>query len=366
MLTFIMKPVSVLCNLRCDYCYNSNLWSKTKEEKKLKMDIRLLETFICQLSELDENSFSFVWHGGEPLIAGINFYEAAVGFQARYLKGKQYLNSVQTNGTLIDQEWAAFFKKNAFKIGVSLDGPKKIHDQFRKIFNGSGSFERVMKGIEVLKVNGFNPGIISVITKNAAKNVDAIWDFFVSSGLGRLNLSVCAEKENGKMASFSITPLGYASFMIRIFDCWMAKDDPDIKIQPLESYFQGLIGGRPTICHCANECAAYLALDYNGDLYLCGRFVGIDKFRIGNIMEKTLKSLLCSKKWKSLKGEIQASKKECLSCEWANICNGGCTYYRYINGQLLSSLNYFCSATKKILRHMKSAIMELDHSLSTV
>lgn len=362
MLTFIVKPVSVLCNLRCGYCYNSHLWSKAKEEKKLKMNVFLLESFIYQLSELDESRFSFVWHGGEPLIAGISFYEAVVRFQARYLKNKQCQNSVQTNGTMIDQEWTVFFKKNGFRVGVSLDGPKQIHDRFRKLPDGNGSFERVMRGIEILKVNGFDPGIVSVVTKDATEKAEGIWNFFVNSGLGRLNLSACAERVNGKMTNFSVSPIDYAVFMTRIFDLWMRKDDPEIKIQPLESFFQGLIGGRPTICHCAKECIAYLALDYNGDLYLCGRFIGIERFRIGNITGKTLKSLLSSRKWRRLSEEIESPKEECLSCKWSNVCNGGCSYYRYMNGQLLSSRNYFCSATKKILSHMKSMIKELDPS----
>ena len=182
----------------------------------------------------------------------------------------------------------------------------------------------------------------------------------------QINFSACAEKRENRLSDFSISPSDYANFMVEIFDNWIEKNDPEVKIQLLESFFQGLIGGQPTICYCTNECSFYLAIDANGDLCLCGRFMGIEKFKIGNILRQNLKDILSSDRYRAIAQKTNSLKEECGGCRWLSICNGGCSYYRYMNGGLLNSPYYFCSSTKKLLRHISSVIKQFDGQLLTL
>lgn len=358
-LTLIIKPVSVDCNLRCSYCYNDYFRHNQKKFWN-KITKFTLKNLIFQISRIDIEPINFIWHGGEPLLAGLSFYKEAIFLQKKYLQGKSYRNSLQTNGTLITKEWADFFKKHNFRIGVSVDGPEKIHNKYRRFPDSRGSFDAVMQGIKILKAKKVEIGFLAVITKDSIAHAKEIFNFFASNALYRMNFSACAEKAENKLTDFSISPLDYANFMIEIFDNWMKKDDPKIKIQLIENLFQGLIGGRPTICHYTGECSSYLAIDANGDVYLCGRFMGIDEFKIGNIIKQSLGKILFSHGYKDISQKTNSLKEECMKCKWNSICNGGCSYYRYMNGGLLSSPYYFCSSTKKILNHMHSTIKRID------
>lgn len=363
-ITFILKPVSTVCNLACQYCYNHYLRScdlRTLDDKL--MPISILRLFFQQIRELENETISFIWHGGEPLLAGIEFFNEAADIQTDYLKDRVVYNSVQTNGTLINRRWAEFFEKRSFKIGISLDGPEELHNKFRKFPNGSGSFSLIMRNREILRERKLDAGVISVVTKNSLNFAREILDFFTKMNLNRINFSACSERENGKLTDYSISPLEWADFLIEIFEYWMEKDNPDIKIQLLENFFQGLIGGYPTLCYHNRECNRYLAVDSNGDIFLCGRFMGIEYFKLGNILERSLKSILSSKKYKEISLQTRQTKKECLKCRWAKICNGGCSYYRFMNGGTISSPYFFCLSTKKLLKHMYSAIEGLNPSV---
>lgn len=358
-ITFIVKPVATRCNLKCGYCYNHNFWV---DHQNLMSDFVLKELIRQSASISKEMPVSFVWHGGEPLLAGRGFYEKVTSFQGKYFNSLPCRNSLQTNGTLIDSQWAIFFRENELRVGVSLDGPKDVHDAFRVFKNSMGSFNSVMQGIDNLRERDIGVSIISVVTSKSMDKAEEILDFFVAQGLKRMNFSYCAEKINGKISDFSVSPVGYADFMIKIFNHWMKKDNPEIKIQLLENLFQGLIGGKPTLCYCSGECSSYIAVDINGDLYLCGRFLGIEEFKIGNICEQEMSVLFRSEKFSRLSCVTDSLRKECLLCKWKLICGGGCSYYRYMNGGLLSSQYYFCSSTKKLLNHMFLTIQRLDPS----
>ena len=151
--------------------------------------------------------------------------------------------------------------------------------------------------------------------------------------------------------------------MIEVFDYWMEKDDPGIKIQNLENFFQKLIGGKALFCHSTNRCSSYLSIDSNGDIYLCGRFLGMSDFRLGNIMENTLSEITKSPTYIGIAKQVSSFAGECKECKWKKVCFGGCSYYRYMNGRSLNSPYYFCSSTKKILEHMAGIIKEIDSSV---
>jgi len=325
------------------------------------MSLEVVKSFIYQVSLLDIKNVSFIWHGGEPLLAGLSFYEKVYDLQSLYLSKKRFSNSFQSNGTLINQDWALFSKSRHFSFGISIDGPEDIHDLNRVFVGGRGTFERVMNGIRILRENKIEPGIVSVITKDSIHRARDIFNFFVQNNLRKINFSPCAEKWGEELDGFSLSPREWASFMIEIFDEWIKKDDPSVKIQLLESLFQGLIGGKPTLCSCTKDCSQYIAVDSNGDLYLCGRFLGISEFRLGNLMQQSIKELFRSGVYSTFVEKTSAVREECEKCPWESTCNGGCTYYRYMNGSI-DNPYYFCSSTKRLLSHMKEKISMLEEA----
>jgi len=352
-ITFIVKPVAAACNLRCRYCYNTMLWDDNAYCEK--MSLETLEFLIAQAAKLDLHKIDFIWHGGEPLLAGIAFYEEAYRLQLHYLKEKRFSNAFQSNGTLINDEWAYFARQSHFTFGISLDGPEKINNYNRVFPSGEGSFQKIMKGVEILRRQGIEPGAIAVITKKSIEKAQEIMDFFTKNKLYKLNLSACAEKSRDQFNEFSITPSEWAQFMIEVFDRWIEDDNPDVKIQLLENLFQGLIGGKTTLCYCTKDCSSYVAVNSNGDLYLCGRFLGIEDFKLGNIAHTEISNILTTDRYQHFVRETSIVKKECRRCPWKLICNGGCTYYRFINGSIADHY-YFCSSMKKLLSHMNFVI----------
>jgi uncharacterized protein len=279
------------------------------------MTNEVIEELIRQTSHIVSKEIYFIWHGGEPLLAGINFYQRVVSVQSECLTQSTYRNSIQTNGTLLTEEWAEFLAENRFKIGVSLDGPSEIHNSNRIFCNGLGSFNEVMKGLSILRDKNIETGIIAVISKRSLGRGGEILDFIVGNGFKRINLSPFAEQNNGSLIEGSLTPEEYADFIIEIFDYWIDKDDPDIKIQNLENFFQKLIGGRALFCHSTNRCSSYLSVDSNGDVYLCGRFLGTSNFKLGNILENTLLEIMKFPVYLNIAKQVSSFATECKECK---------------------------------------------------
>jgi len=358
-LTLIIKPVSSNCNLRCRYCYHSEQQCMSYPH----MTNEVIKELVKQTSQITSKEIYFIWHGGEPLLAGRDFYQKVISTQFCYSNNQFYHNSIQTNGTLMTYNWAEFLSENKFKVGVSLDGPSEIHDYNRIFHNGLGSFNEVMRGLSILRAKNVETGVITVISKKSLNRGKEILNFLIGNGFKRINLSPFAEQNNNGFIEGSLTPEEYADFIIEVFDYWIERDDPEIKIQNLENFFQKLIGGKALLRHSTNRCSSYLSIDSNGDVFLCGRFLGMSDFKLGNIMENTLLEIMKLPTYLNIAKQVSSFATECKECKWKKICFGGCSYYRYMNGGSLNSPYYFCSSTKKILEHMTGIIKEIDSSV---
>lgn len=360
--TLIMKPVGLSCNLACSYCYNNS--ERVFGGKVQRMPVALVERVVKELVQLEEDIplVRFIWHGGEPLLAGLDFYREVIKLQCELSEnGIAINNSIQTNGTLLTKEWVKFFKEHHFRVGVSLDGPQPIHDGQRTNLAGEGSFDQVLRGARLLQDGGVPFGVISVITQSSLPHAEEIYRFLRDAGFSHCDFSPCAEvnAQTGELFPFSISAREYAVFMRTIFDAWFADDDPSFRIRTFSEFIQGNIGGRQRLCNFKQACHNYLAIDLGGDVYVCGRFAGIEKMLIGNIRREPLAELLSSEAYSGIRAEVQEVKPECQSCRWQPICRGGCSYYRHLQSESLSGPNYLCQAYKEMFAHIERTISPL-------
>ena len=350
-ITFIIKPVGAACNLACDYCY-----FRKQSSSSTRISEEILEKVTSEYLALPQKRFDFIWHGGEPLLAGLDFFKNAIRLQKSYRReGQKIFNGIQTNATLLDESWVSFFKKNQFHVGVSLDGPKDTHNAHRHYPSGKGSFDNVMRGISLLKESGVSFAILVVWTKESLGHEEEIFEFFVKNGIYKFDLLPCISTD-GKGPRSSLTPNEFAKSMIKTFDLWWRLDNPEVRIRLFESVIRGVLGGKQNVCKFTGACASYCTLDYNGDIYPCDKFVGISNFVFGNITKSGLANILNGERRRHFATQVQNLSDDCVKCKWKNVCNGGCTYHRYIPRRNLADKSYFCDFRKGFFSYVQKCV----------
>lgn len=350
----IIKVVSS-CNLRCDYCY----YPKDQTIKILSLD--LLKKFFEEYFELFPKDPFFFWHGGEPLHAGISFFENVVYLQRKFAQKSQIVKNVLvTNGTLVNDEWAQFFKAHDFKISVSLDGKSQTHDRFRKNNIGLGSFKDAIKGIKILQEYGINPAVLQVITSDTASQSKENFQFLVESlGIKRIGINIFLYEEsiNKKMVNQSVSNETLIDFFKNYIDLWLEKDDPDLSIREIDNFIAGVVGKRPLTCDFNSLCSTFFTLTYDGKIYPCDFFMNREDFVSGDITKQSLLEIFTGLKWQRFMEKVNKLPSECATCEWQHACHNGCSYHRVggINGKY-----YYCQARKEILNYIKNKIQEVN------
>lgn len=215
-----------------------------------------------------------------------------------------------------------------------------------------------MQAVKILMDYKLKFGLLAVVTKENIKNPKEIYNFFINNGFKSFDFLPCIEtnKHTGEMIGAFITASEFANFMIQVFDFWIKDDNPDIHIRYFDNILKGILGGKPTLCKFAGTCSNFLTIDCNGDIYPCDNFVGYSALKFGNILNDDLQTVIESYKYKNFVEKINAIKPECSNCEWYQICQGGCPYYRYMSGQSFSNENYFCEARKSIFKHVEKRV----------
>jgi len=323
----VLRVVNKGCNLDCNYCF----YNKQNREKKI-MSLEVLEIVIKEVCEHNKGDIIFIWHGGEPLLAGLEFYEKVIVLKQRFKKPYQKVfNGLVTNATLIDKKWAVFFRKNKFGIGVSLDGPREFHNQYRLFPNSQGSFDKTIEGIKILKKEGVHFHILCVITNSTAKDPQKLFDFFVEEKITEINLIPAIGIQTGNGISFkeSVSPQCYVDFLIRIFNLWLEQDNPDLKILPLESIMRAFLGLFQEDCRFTGECEKSIVVDFNGDIFPCCTYGYRGFFTLGNISEG-IETIISSENFKNFKSHLQTIQDNCSSCRWYQVCKGGCPFHHYL------------------------------------
>lgn len=357
--TFIIKPVGAACNLVCDYCYFGVGCRECGRSGNTRISRVVLERFISEYLILSQDRFDFIWHGGESLLAGIDFFKDAVRLQKVYSRnGQNIFNGIQTNATLLNEDWASFFKENHFHVGVSLDGPEYIHNAHRRYPSGEGSFADTMRGIALLREYGVNFATLTVLSKESLGHEGEIFDFFLRNGIYKIDLLPCVAPEtmeSGKSVG-AVAPGEFAGSVAKMFDLWWQLDNPEVRVRLFENVLLGFLGSKPHICKFAGTCARQCTLDYNGDVYPCDKFVGMKDFMFGNIAESNLADILDSDARQRFITQVRTFPSDCVNCRWKAICNAGCVYHRYIRRGILADKTYFCSFRRLFFQHVQMRV----------
>ncbi|NHJ85584.1 MAG: anaerobic sulfatase maturase [Asgard group archaeon] len=347
----LIKPASADCNLRCKYCFY--LEHLDPAQKKTRMSDEVLNTLIAKYMETEQSNYTFIWQGGEPTLMGLEFFKKVVQIQQKYGRsGSIVTNVLQTNGILIDDELAAFFRQYNFLLGVSLDGPANIHDHYRKTIGNKPTQTQVLRGIETLRRNNVNFNILTMVTNYNVKKPVEIYHYLKNEGFNYHQYIPCVEfDQNNQLQHYSISGEEWGNFLINIFNEWMNGDTKTISIRLFDSILEYLVNGRVNACQMGVNCCKYLVVEYNGDIYPCDFFVK-EELNLGNIIIDNWKDLLHSAKYSQF-GEKKAQwNKLCQTCSFLDICHGDCQKNRWVkDGLSPKTLSVLCKGWKLFFTH---------------
>ena len=368
--TSMVKPVGSLCNMRCKYCYYLDK-AALYDNHQPKMDEALLENYIR--ANIEGNSspvIAFAWHGGEPLLAGKEFFRKAVALQQKYGGGRTIENSIQTNGLLIDDEWCQIFRDNNFLVGVSIDGPESIHDAHRVDVGGQPTFARVMKGIERLYRNRVEYNTLTTINIHSEGRGAEVYNFLRQISVFMQFLPVAEllcdgrvqspESVGADVAPWSVSAKGFGEFMCDVFDIWVKNDVGRRYVQLFDATLALMVGVQPSVCSLCETCGSGLTVEHNGDVYCCDHFV-YPEYKIGNIHTDRLADLAyCDRQFEFGVAKRALLPRECRHCKFYNLCHGECPKHRFIcdnTGEY--GKNYLCDGYRMFYEHTEGAMTQM-------
>ncbi len=337
----VIKPVGDHCNLRCRYCFNK----PSSFSQRMSEDV--LESIIAQVLTQNPGATDFIFHGGEPLLAGITFFEKALSFEERYRRSSQRVrNSVMTNATLLNSRWAEFFSHHKFRVGVSLDGPPNVHDRNRVDASGRGTFERVIGGIESLQACGVEVNSISVIPAEPAVSARELFAFITSLGISAWRVNPC--RSEGKNH--------YAKYVEDLFDVWASAEE-ESNIAIIQETLEGQLGYPPKTCWMKGTCRRVIGFEPDGVVSPCCEMSVKPPFQFGNMRQAPLAEILqafpAREFWEERKDAVH---RDCTSCTWTHLCGGGCTYHRLQFTGAPGGKDYLCETYQDVFRRLTASI----------
>jgi uncharacterized protein len=379
------KPIGPICNLDCKYCFYLEKEKLYPDKSNWRMPDDVLERYVQQYIESqDIPEITFAWQGGEPTLMGLGFFKRVVELQEKYSGGKRIKNALQTNGTLLDDEWCGFFKENDFLIGLSVDGPRNLHDKYRVDKQGRPTFDLVMRGMELLKKHQVQFNNLVVVNRMNQGHPLEVYNFLKKHGSGFMQFIPLVERvgasgapldfaeppvlrrEDGgvslpilggggkaEVTAWSVQPLAYGEFLCAIFDEWVRKDVGRVFVQIFDVQL-GIWSGMPSsLCVFGETCGNAVAMEHNGDLYSCDHYV-YPKHRLGNVMEMGMREMLDSPQQRGFGTDKRDTlPKFCRECDVKFACQGECPKHRFIrtpDGE--DGLNYLCAGYKKFFHHI--------------
>jgi uncharacterized protein len=349
----LIKPAGGDCNLRCDYCFYLRALELYPESKRHIMSDDVLETVVRGLMEQRFPVSVFAWQGGEPTLAGVDFFRKAVAFQTRYAaRGQQVANALQTNGTLLDDDWCRLFRENRFLVGLSIDGPEAVHNRYRKNAAGRGMWDRAMAAADRMTRSGVDFNILCVVND---ANVDMGADllrWFVDQGFRYLQFIPCVEKNGDK----NVSPQAYGRFLCDTFDYWSREGLGRVSIRDFDAMLATRAGVPGGMCVYGDRCNSYVVVEHNGDVYPCDFFV-FDDMRLGNVCDQALHTFFEADAYKRFafqKNKVPA----CRGCRWRPMCHGGCPKDRLATGTI-NDPTALCEGYKMFFEHASAKLNTL-------
>jgi uncharacterized protein len=361
--SLLIKPSGPDCNLDCTYCFYLDKAEYFPKTQTHRMSLGILETLVRQSMEQSGSHISFGWQGGEPTVMGLSFFKKAVEYQEQYGQGKTVGNGLQTNGILINQEWAGFLAKYNFLVGLSLDGPEHIHDHYRFNKQGKGTWKKVHDRAKLLLDAGVATNGLIVVNDYSVNFPEEIYSYHKALGLNYMQFIPCVEsdtKKSGQAAPFSVTAEKYGDFLKKIFDLWHADITDGVaatSVRYFDSVFHKYVGMNVPDCTLMKTCGEYVVVEHNGDVFACDFFVE-DEWHLGNIATRRLDEMLNSPRQQEFGNMKAVLPEECISCEWLKKCQGGCTKDRIRDPQDKGS-NHFCQSYKMFFEHADQKLQTL-------
>ena len=366
----MLKPAGAHCNLACKYCYYLEKSHLYQNSLRHLMSDEMLEQFTREYIEAQTMpQVLFTWHGGEPLMRSIDFYRKALALQKKYAHGKQIDNVIQTNGTLLTDEWCEFFAKNHWLVGISIDGPQEYHDHYRVTPAGKPSWEKVMQGISLLKKHRVEWNAMAVVNAYNAEHPLEFYHFFRDNGCQYLQFTPIVERltehEDGRtlasladdreipLADASVTPQQWGNFLCTIFDDWVRHDVGKTFVEIFDCTLANWMGVLPGICAYSKECGHAGVMEHNGDVYSCDHFV-FPEYKLGNIRDQSLIDMLYGEKQQAFSRLKHTSlPRQCKECDMEFACHGECPKNRFEKDKYGEpGLNYLCQGYYQYYSHV--------------
>lgn len=371
----MVKTAGPVCNLDCDYCYylekDALYPGKKFNLSSFRMNEEVLEKLIRDfITSQPQQTIEFVWHGGEPTLLGIEYFRKAITLQKKYAGEKEILNSFQTNGTLITDEWAEFLAENHFLCGLSIDGPKKFHDNHRRFPNGQGSWEKVVECARLFRKHGVEFNTMSVVNASNSKEPATVYEFLKSIGSRFMQFTPIAERialdpanplsivdnrynKATAVMEENVSATDWGNFLCRIFDIWVKNDVGTYFVNYFDNTLAAYAGQYPSLCSMAPYCGCSLAVEHNGDVYTCDHFV-FEDYKLGNIFEKNIAEMAKSDQQLFFEQRKQDTlSRQCRNCPFIKACGGDCPKNRFVKNEDRESVSCLCEGFRMFFNHTR-------------
>lgn len=349
-ISVLIKPASSACNMNCKYCFYKDEAQKRQNEFQGKLSVETAENIIKSAVDFSDGHCFFMFQGGEPTLAGLDFFRAFIELEKKHAKkGIEFHNSIQTNGYIIDAEWAKFLHDNNFLVGLSIDGPAEFHDANRVDNNNKGSFNKIIKAAKLFDKYEVQYNVLSVVTGKNARSVQKIYNFYKKQGFKYLQFIPCLEPLGDARgnADFSLSPKEYADFLVTIFNLWLKdfKNNNYISIRHIDNQLSMMLGANPEICSMNGCCSIQFVVEGDGSVYPCDFYV-LDEWKIGEIGKNSFEEMINSKKAVNFIESSRNILEECKSCPFFCICRNGCRRDRITDNNGIVGKNYYCDSYK--------------------
>ncbi len=384
----LAKPLGPVCNIKCDYCFYLEKHALFGENEDYRMSDAVLSRYIDQYIEKQPTPIvEFVWHGGEPTLRGVEFFRRVVELQKPHLHRKQIKNAIQTNGMRLTDEWCGFLRENNFMVGISLDGPREVHDFYRKTRDGKSTFDEVMRGVHLLQKHGVEFNVLACVGRNTAYHPLEVYRFFKSEGIEYIQFTPIIERipdattaetglwlappaqltedePNKQVTPWTVEPEAYGDFLIAIYEEWVRKDVGNVFVMNFEWALNAWMGDPSPICIFARNCGRAVALEHDGSLYACDHYV-YPEYKLGDILTDDLAEMVEGSVASGFGPHKESTlPRWCRECEVLQACWGGCPKHRFTKSpQGEPGLHYLCAGYKKYFMHIRKYLRAITQLL---